>query len=211
MRTLSQHITLHSFLVPHPWHKVIWIVCPKKSSSFAQCLTPCTVHSALCRHVSHYHWSPKVDHIKNPKGVCFTNPEPFTGYEPNRIVDNQTITEQEIAHSTEESQITEIEDKELTYDPFSLPYDQSSLYFTQDFFESIARPHEADLDNEQLRALLASPWYLPERQEKAERSQVYHSEREGLMSSSSQSLNLMGTGDFLHCFHIRKDWVKTLW
>ena len=101
---------------------------------------------------------PKVDHIQNPRGVCFTSLGPFTGYERNRVVDNQTITEQEIAHSAEESQITEIEDKELTYDPFSFPYDQSLLSSTQDFVESIATPHEADLDNEQLRALLASPW-----------------------------------------------------
>ena len=41
-------------------------------------------------------------------------------------------------------------------------------------------------DDEQLRALLASPLYIEERGESAERSQVYHSEREILMSSSSQ-------------------------
>ena len=45
---------------------------------------------------------------------------------------------------------------------------------------------ESDLDDEQLRALLASPLYLQEREASAERSQVHHSERENLMSSSSQ-------------------------
>ena len=55
-------------------------------------------------------------------------------------------------------------------------------------------PPEADLDDEQIRALLASPRYLPERKASAERSQLYHSEREGLLSSSSQSLNFIGTG-----------------
>ena len=46
--------------------------------------------------------------------------------------------------------------------------------------ESIATPQEADLDDEQIRAPLASPRYLPEREASAERSQVYHyhSERE---------------------------------
>ena len=41
-------------------------------------------------------------------------------------------------------------------------------------------------DNEQLRALLASPLYVQEREASAERSQVSHSERENLISSSSQ-------------------------
>ena len=39
-----------------------------------------------------------------------------------------------------------------------------------------------------------SPRYLPEQDAFAERSQIYHSEREGLLSSSSQSLNFIGTG-----------------
>ena len=53
--------------------------------------------------------------------------------------------------------------------------------------ESIATlPPESYLDNEQLRALLASPLYLQGREASVERSQVYHSERENLMSSSSQ-------------------------
>ena len=40
---------------------------------------------------------------------------------PKRTVDNPILTEQETEHSTEESQIPEIEDKggELIYDPFS--------------------------------------------------------------------------------------------
>ena len=110
-------------------------------------------------------------------------------------VDKPIVTEQEIEHSTEESQIPEIEDKgkELIHDPFSLPYNQSLLSSTQDSIESLATPQEADLDDEQIRALLASPRYLPER-ESAERSQIYHSEKEGLKSSSSQALNFLGTG-----------------
>ena len=118
----------------------------------------------------------------------FTDPELRTGYEPNRTVDNPIVTEQEIEHSPEESQIPEIEDK------FSLPYKQSLLSSTQDSDESLAMPQEADLDDEHIRALLASPRYLREREASAERSQIYHSEREGLLSSSSQSLNFIGTG-----------------
>ena len=58
--------------------------------------------------------------------------------------------------------------------------------FAYDSAESIATPlPESDLDEEQLRALLASPLYPQEREASAERSQVYHSERENLMSSSS--------------------------
>ena len=48
------------------------------------------------------------------------------------------------------------------------------------------RPPGSDLDDEQVRALLASPLCLQDREENAERSRVYHSERENLMSSSSQ-------------------------
>ena len=132
---------------------------------------------------------------RESRGDGFTDPEPRTGYEPKRIVDKPTITDQEIAHSTEESQITEIEDKGLICDPYSLPYNQSLLSSTQDSIESIATPQEADLDDEQIRAMLASPRYLPEREASAECSQVYHSEREILMASSSQGLNFIGTGE----------------
>ena len=108
--------------------------------------------------------------------------------QPNRTVDNPIVTEQEIGHSTEESQIPEIEEK------CSVHHNQSLLSSTQDSVESLAMPQEADLDDEQIRALSASPRYLPKREASAERSQIYHSEREGLLSSSSQSLNFIGTG-----------------
>ena len=88
----------------------------------------------------------------------------------------------------------------MIYDPFSLPYNQSLLSPTQDSIESIATPQEADLDDEQIRALLASPRYILEREASAEQSQIYHPEREGLMSSSSQSLNFSGTGEHVALF-----------
>ena len=51
--------------------------------------------------------------------------------------------------------------------------------------ESVVTPQEADLDDEQIRILLASPRYFAEREASAERSQIYHSGGQGLMSSSS--------------------------
>ena len=105
-----------------------------------------------------------------------SSPElPPTGYEPKRIIDNQIVDDQENVS------FTEIEDRVKT-----LSYNQSFLSSTQDSAESIATPQEADFDDEQLRALLASPLCIQEREASAQRSQVYHSEREHLMSSSYQ-------------------------
>ena len=50
----------------------------------------------------------------------------------------------------------------------------------------VTPPPESDLDDEQIRDLLASPHYPQEREANAERSQLYHSERENMMSSPSQ-------------------------
>ena len=71
--------------------------------------------------------------------------------------------------------------------PKQLAEEQGHRHFTEDkqFFEhedlraeSIATPlPDSDLDDEELRVLLASPLYLQEREEDAERSQVNHSER----------------------------------
>ena len=82
---------------------------------------------------------------------------------PKRPVDNPIVTEQEIEHSTEESQIPEIEDKgkELIYDPFSLPKKRTSrcCFRLKILLKALLRFDEADLDDEQSRALLASPRY----------------------------------------------------
>ena len=74
----------------------------------------------------------------------------------------------------------------------------------QDSAESIATPQEADFDDEQIRALLASPRYPPEREASAGRSQVYHAERENLMSSSSQDPKPVGTGTSRSVFKSEK-------
>ena len=61
-------------------------------------------------------------HCEDSRGLGgdgFADPERRTGHEPNRTVDNPIVTGQEIEHSTEESQIPEIEDegKELKKRP----------------------------------------------------------------------------------------------
>ena len=65
-------------------------------------------------------------------------------------------------------------------------FHRPSITSTYDSADSIAtlRP-ESDLDDWQIRALLASPLYLQEREASADRSQVYHSVRENLVSCSS--------------------------
>ena len=89
-------------------------------------------------------------------------------------------------HFTEDDQITELEGR---VKPLSF---QSFLRTTYGSAESITTPPESDFDDEQLRTQLASPRYLLEREASAKRSQV--SEREGLMSGSSQDPTTGGTG-----------------
>ena len=56
-----------------------------------------------------------------------------------------------------------------------LSFHQSITASTNDSAENIATPlPESDVDDEQLRALVASPLYLQEREGNAERSKVYH-------------------------------------
>ena len=58
---------------------------------------------------------------------------------------------------------------------------------TYDSAENIATPPpESDFHDDQIRALLASPLYLQKREANVERTQVYHSVTENLMSSASQ-------------------------
>ena len=98
-------------------------------------------------------------------------------------------------HFTEDDQITELEGRVKP-----LSYNQSFVLSTYGSAESIATPSESDLDDEQIRTLVASPRYSPEQEASAERSQVYHSEQEGLMSSSSQDPTVGGTGKLVAVF-----------
>ena len=108
---------------------------------------------------------------------ALAEPRP-TGCEPKQLAENT-----DYKHFTADEQLTE--HKDLRVKPLSLH--QPITASTYDSAESFATPPaESDLDDEQLRTLLVSPPYLQEREESAERSKVYHHERENLMSSSSQ-------------------------
>ena len=142
-------------------------------------LITCTPSSLSCPTLASRRLITSLTHCEDPLPLqeCGSYPElpPPTGYEPNRIVDNQ------INDDHYNVQFTEIEDRVK-----SLSYSWSFLSSTQDSAESMATPPESDFDDEQIRALLGSPRYLPERESSAQRSPVNHSERESLMSSSSQ-------------------------
>ena len=65
-------------------------------------------------------------------------------------------------------------------------FHRPSMTSTYDSAESIATlPPKSDLDDDQIRNLLASPLYLQERQVSADRSRVYDSFRENSVSNSS--------------------------
>ena len=122
----------------------------------------------------------------------FRWPRPFAGCEPKQLTEDQ-----DYKHFTEDWQLIEHED--LRVKPLS--FHQSIIASTYDSAESIATPPpQSDLDDEQLRALLASPLYVQEREACAEHSQVYQSERENLMSSSSQDPTTGGAGKLVALF-----------
>ena len=59
-----------------------------------------------------------------------------------------------------------------------LSYSQSLIHSAYDSAESIATPPDSDLEDEQLRKMLASPLYIRERKENEGQARVCHSERE---------------------------------
>ena len=81
--------------------------------------------------------TPCADPRKPQEGGSYPEQPPHTGYEPNRIVDNQIFNEQKNVTCTEDDQITEIEDHVK-----ALSYNQSFLSSSQDSAESIGTPAE---------------------------------------------------------------------
>ena len=105
-------------------------------------------------------------------------PPSFTGYDSKQLAESQ-----DHKHFTEDNQLAEHED--LRVKP--LFFHRPSMASTYDSAESIVTPPpDSDLDDEQIRALLASPLFPQGRKENAQRSQVYTLEDKNLMSSSSQ-------------------------
>ena len=97
---------------------------------------------------------------------ALAKPPSFTGYEPKQLAENQDHRQ-----NTEDKQFAEHED--LRVKP--LFFHQLSIASTYDSAESIVTlPSDTDLDDVQIRALLASPLYTQEREANADRSQVYH-------------------------------------
>ena len=64
-----------------------------------------------------------------------------------------------------------------------------------DSAESIATPPNWDLEDEQLREVLASPLKIQEREENEGQARAYHSERESLMINSSRNAEVSGKPD----------------
>ena len=107
-------------------------------------------------------------------GDGFTDPEPRTGHEPKKTVDNPIVTEQEIERSTEERQIPEIEEKgkELIFDQFSLRKKESLLPSTQNFIEPCCTTRSRLGRRRNSCSAGFTTVCLPEREASAERSQV---------------------------------------
>ena len=179
-------------LIPHLWIKVKLIVCQKNCVHPSRA-TSLAMHGTLSTSSSSFSSMSVLQKLRTsrnpcadsqePRGDGYTDPELRTGYEPKkRIVDNQIIYEQEDKTCTEDNQITEIEGH------------VKSFSYNQSLFSSKALLHlKKQTWTTNQFVLLVSPRHLPEQEASAERSQVCHSEREGLMSSSSQGLNFICT------------------
>ena len=110
---------------------------------------------------------PCADLRPNLSGA-WAKPPPFTGYEPKQIAEphepKQIAEHQDHRYFTEDGQYAEHEDLRVK----SLFFHQPSVASTYDSAESIVTPPlDSDLDDEQIRALLASPLYQQEREENA--------------------------------------------
>ena len=94
-----------------------------------------------------------------------------------RLADQNTLA------SYESKDLIEVNDTEVT----TILFHRQSMTSTCDSAESIATlPLEADLDDEQVKAMLASPLYQQERESSADQPLVYHSDRQNSVSSSSR-------------------------
>ena len=77
----------------------------------------------------------------------------------------------------------------------SMTYSQSLIHSAYDPAESIATPPNSDLEDEQVRKMLASPLYIQEREENEGQARDYHSARESLMINSPRNPEVSGKPD----------------
>ena len=114
--------------------------------------------------------SDEINHCEDPQKVSFghlASPHPPTGYEPNGLAEEDNLL------------------RDGTHIRPLLSHRPSTTWIS-DSDESLAfHALDSDLDDEQIRTLLASPLYLQEREASADRSRVYHSLRANSVSSSS--------------------------
>ena len=102
-----------------------------------------------------------------------------------------------------------IEDSSMDIKPmfFFHIFHKPNMTSTYDTSESISTPPpKSDVDDDQIRNMLASPLYSQEREASADRSLVYHSFREKSVSSSS---HFRVQGNLPRCYHFKESRVKT--
>ena len=142
-------------------------VTPHLSMTPGTCTPPLTRTTSLSSDPLLGELQPCADLRQLERGSLAELPS-FTGYVNNN--DHKIFTEDK--HPSEKQDLAEHEDVRVK----PLFFHQPSMSSTCDSEESIATPHpDSDLDDDQIRALLASPLYLQEREANAERLQVYQS------------------------------------
>ena len=109
-------------------------------------------------------------------------------YEPKRIELNRILVNPQNQKIDDQDDIEEIGVKPLSYS-------QSLIHSASDSAESTATPPDSDLEDEQLRKMLASPLYFQEREENEAQVRACHSERESSMVSSSRNPEVSGKPD----------------
>ena len=120
----------------------------------------------------------------------------LTGDEPKRVELNRTLFNLSNQEIDDQDDIEETDFKPMSFS-------QSLIHSAYDSAESIATPPDSDLEDEQLRMVLASPLKtevsvkpdaecVQKREANAQRVQAYHSRRESLTSSSSRDLEASG-------------------
>ena len=140
-----------------------------------------TQHSVF--YISDYHWSSKVDHFQKP--LCwFTKTQrcQFYGSRTSHRLWAQQDRRQHDCYWTGDCAFywRESDSRHWGKLLFTL-YPVTVVFYSRCYWKHCYASRS--------RLGRRTPRYLPEREASAERSQIYHSEREGFKSSSSQSLN----------------------
>ena len=124
---------------------------------------------------------------------------PPAGYEPNRIVDNQIVDDQENVS------FTGIEDRVRP-----LSFHQSIIAPTIVTAGSIATPPESDFDDEQFRALLASPLCTYRSEEQVQNDHKFITLWENAWCPVHLKIRSLSVqGNLSQCLQVRVGWGET--